>query len=71
MQFLTPEGAGVRMLEAAVARARAIAESERVETLLDIGGGSFEFAAGGDEVPEVAESVPLGAGRMTVGGSGI
>ena len=34
--------------------------------LLDIGGGSFEFAAGGDEVPEVAASVPLGAGRMTV-----
>ncbi|MBY6060325.1 Ppx/GppA phosphatase family protein [Microbacterium esteraromaticum] len=34
--------------------------------LLDIGGGSFEFAAGGDEVPEVAESVALGAGRMTV-----
>src|SRR5690606_8955394 len=34
--------------------------------LLDIGGGSFEFAAGGDEVPEVAKSVPLGAGRMTV-----
>src|SRR5690606_10836796 len=34
--------------------------------LLDIGGGSFEFAAGGDESPEVAASVPLGAGRMTV-----
>lgn len=34
--------------------------------LLDIGGGSFEFAAGEDEVPEVAASVPLGAGRMTV-----
>ena len=34
--------------------------------LLDIGGGSFEFAAGADEVPEVAASVPLGAGRMTV-----
>lgn len=34
--------------------------------LLDIGGGSFEFAAGGDELPEVAASVPLGAGRMTV-----
>lgn len=128
MRFLTPEGAiseeGVRALEAAVARAARIAESERVETLLatatsavrdalngeevierieralgqplqvltgveeaeltflavrrwfgwdagrilllDIGGGSFEFAAGGDEVPEVAKSVPLGAGRMTV-----
>lgn len=34
--------------------------------LLDIGGGSFEFAAGEDELPEVAASVPLGAGRMTV-----
>ncbi len=34
--------------------------------LLDIGGGSFEFAAGADELPEVAASVPLGAGRMTV-----
>lgn len=34
--------------------------------LMDIGGGSFEFAAGADEVPEVAASVPLGAGRMTV-----
>ena len=34
--------------------------------LLDIGGGSFEFAAGEDEGPEVAASVPLGAGRMTV-----
>lgn len=34
--------------------------------LLDIGGGSFEFAAGEDEHPEVAASVPLGAGRMTM-----
>ncbi|WP_309127684.1 Ppx/GppA family phosphatase [Microbacterium sp.] len=34
--------------------------------LLDIGGGSFEFAAGADELPEVAASAPLGAGRMTV-----
>jgi exopolyphosphatase/guanosine-5'-triphosphate,3'-diphosphate pyrophosphatase len=34
--------------------------------LLDIGGGSFEFAAGAEESPEVAASVPLGAGRMTV-----
>lgn len=34
--------------------------------LMDIGGGSFEFAAGADELPEVAASVPLGAGRMTV-----
>lgn len=34
--------------------------------LLDIGGGSFEFAAGTDELPDVAASVPLGAGRMTV-----
>lgn len=35
--------------------------------LFDIGGGSLEIAAGGDELPELAESVPLGAGRMTVG----
>jgi exopolyphosphatase/guanosine-5'-triphosphate,3'-diphosphate pyrophosphatase len=32
---------------------------------LDIGGGSLELAAGTDEVPEVALSVPLGAGRLT------
>lgn len=128
MRFLTPDGAiteeGVQALVAAVTRARAIAEAERVDTLLatatsavrealngdeviarieaalgqplqvltgeqeaeltflavrrwfgwdagrillmDIGGGSFEFAAGADELPEVAASVPLGAGRMTV-----
>jgi len=34
--------------------------------LFDIGGGSLEFASGPDELPEVAASVPLGAGRMTV-----
>ncbi|MBO0980965.1 Ppx/GppA phosphatase family protein [Microbacterium sp. SD291] len=34
--------------------------------LLDIGGGSLEIAAGGEEAPEAAASVPLGAGRMTV-----
>ncbi|MFD5224650.1 Ppx/GppA phosphatase family protein [Microbacterium sp. NPDC058342] len=34
--------------------------------LLDIGGGSFEFAAGEDELPEAAASAPLGAGRMTI-----
>lgn len=33
--------------------------------VLDIGGGSLEVAAGVDEVPDVAESVPLGAGRLT------
>ncbi len=33
--------------------------------LLDIGGGSLEIATGVDEVPDVALSVPLGAGRMT------
>ena len=32
---------------------------------LDIGGGSFEMAMGHDELPEVARSVPLGAGRLT------
>lgn len=32
---------------------------------LDIGGGSLELAVGNDEVPEVALSVPVGAGRMT------
>ncbi len=32
---------------------------------LDIGGGSLEIACGRDEVPEVALSVPLGAGRLT------
>lgn len=34
--------------------------------LLDIGGGSLEIAAGGEEIPDAAASVPLGAGRMTV-----
>lgn len=34
--------------------------------LFDIGGGSLEVAAGADELPDVAASVPLGAGRMTV-----
>ncbi|GAB3603884.1 Ppx/GppA phosphatase family protein [Microbacterium aureliae] len=34
--------------------------------MFDIGGGSLELAAGADELPAVAESVPLGAGRMTV-----
>ena len=35
--------------------------------LLDIGGGSLEIAAGAEELPDAAASVPLGAGRMTVG----
>ncbi len=34
--------------------------------LFDIGGGSLEIAAGADELPAAAASVPLGAGRMTV-----
>lgn len=128
MRYLTDDGSiseeGVRALEAAVARARAVAEAERVDELLatatsavrdarngtdviahieaalgqplqvldgeteaeltflavrrwfgwsagqllllDIGGGSLEVAAGGDELPDAAASVPLGAGRMTV-----
>ena len=33
--------------------------------VLDIGGGSLEIAAGNDEIPDVALSLPLGAGRMT------
>ncbi|ALE07229.1 exopolyphosphatase [Arthrobacter sp. ERGS1:01] len=32
---------------------------------LDIGGGSFEMAQGGNELPDLAHSVPLGAGRLT------
>ncbi|WP_375385866.1 Ppx/GppA family phosphatase [uncultured Microbacterium sp.] len=35
--------------------------------MLDIGGGSLEVAVGANEVPDVALSVPLGAGRVTVG----
>ena len=31
----------------------------------DIGGGSLEIAAGRDEEPDVALSLPIGAGRMT------
>lgn len=34
-------------------------------TNLDIGGGSLEMSSGIDEAPEVALSVPLGAGRLT------
>jgi exopolyphosphatase/guanosine-5'-triphosphate,3'-diphosphate pyrophosphatase len=33
--------------------------------VLDVGGGSLELACGVDEEPELAESVPLGAGRLT------
>lgn len=33
--------------------------------VLDIGGGSLEIAAGLDEEPEIAVSLPLGAGRLT------
>ncbi len=33
--------------------------------VFDIGGGSLEIAAGEDEVPAVAQSLELGAGRMT------
>ncbi len=33
--------------------------------VLDIGGGSLELAVGIDELPDVAVSLPLGAGRMT------
>jgi len=35
--------------------------------LLDIGGGSLEIASGRDEYPDIAVSVPLGAGRSTIG----
>ncbi|WP_448073804.1 Ppx/GppA phosphatase family protein [Georgenia yuyongxinii] len=33
--------------------------------VLDIGGGSLEIAVGIDEIPDLAVSVPLGAGRLT------
>lgn len=33
--------------------------------VFDIGGGSLELAVGPDEEPEVASSLPLGAGRLT------
>ena len=33
--------------------------------VLDIGGGSLEMASGFDERPEVAQSLPLGAARLT------
>jgi len=36
-------------------------------SVLDIGGGSLELAAGQDEDPEIAVSLPLGAGRLTRG----
>jgi exopolyphosphatase/guanosine-5'-triphosphate,3'-diphosphate pyrophosphatase len=34
-------------------------------TCMDIGGGSLELAAGSDEAPHIAISLPLGAGRLT------
>jgi exopolyphosphatase/guanosine-5'-triphosphate,3'-diphosphate pyrophosphatase len=34
--------------------------------LFDIGGGSLELASGADELPDLAASLPLGAGRMTI-----
>jgi len=34
-------------------------------TNLDIGGGSLELSTGLDEAPDVAMSIPLGAGRLT------
>ncbi len=33
--------------------------------VFDIGGGSLEIATGSDEAPDVAQSLPLGAGRVT------
>mgnify|MGYP002653812864 CR=1 FL=1 len=33
--------------------------------MVDIGGGSLELAAGRDEDPSTAVSLPLGAGRLT------
>jgi exopolyphosphatase / guanosine-5'-triphosphate,3'-diphosphate pyrophosphatase len=33
--------------------------------VFDIGGGSLEIAVGSDESPDVAQSLPLGAGRLT------
>lgn len=33
--------------------------------VIDIGGGSLELAVGTDEYPDVAQSLPLGAGRLT------
>jgi exopolyphosphatase/guanosine-5'-triphosphate,3'-diphosphate pyrophosphatase len=33
--------------------------------MIDIGGGSLELAMGSDEEPDVAVSVPIGAGRLT------
>ena len=35
--------------------------------LFDIGGGSLEIAAGSSEIPDIAVSLPLGAGRSTIG----
>lgn len=34
-------------------------------SVFDIGGGSLEIAVGSDEAPDVATSLPLGAGRLT------
>ncbi|ANJ26499.1 Ppx/GppA phosphatase family protein [Agromyces aureus] len=39
--------------------------AERI-LLFDIGGGSLEIANGIDEIPDVARSLPLGAGRSTI-----
>lgn len=54
MRFLTPEGAiseaGIVALETAVARARAIAEDERVDTLLATATSAVRDAVNGEEV---------------------
>ncbi|MGH7920873.1 MAG: HD domain-containing protein, partial [Candidatus Dormibacteraceae bacterium] len=46
------------------ARAWAAAGKRRL-LVLDIGGGSFEIAGGGDERPELVTSLPLGVTRLT------
>ncbi len=39
--------------------------SAGILTIIDIGGGSVEFAYGADELPEFATSLPIGPGRLT------
>jgi exopolyphosphatase/guanosine-5'-triphosphate,3'-diphosphate pyrophosphatase len=65
-------GADIRVLSAEnearltfLAARRWFGWSSGRQLVIDIGGGSLEVAAGPDEEPEAAASLPIGAGRLT------
>src|SRR5206468_3060460 len=57
-------GAEEARLTYLAARAWAAQSAQRL-LVIDIGGGSLEVAGGRSERPEFAESLPLGASRLT------